>query len=194
MVADAALETGHWQDVAFLDDAFAFGAKVLGLPVLGGVAEMRDLVEGYRDCLIAIGHNAQRRALLQTARVAGFALPGLIHPRAQVSQWAVIGAGSVLMVGAIVQVDSRLGEGVIVNTGASVDHDCVIGDAVHICPGVHLGGAVVIGDGAWIGIGATVREGVAIGAGAVVGAGACVINDIPAGTTAVGVPARVVKE
>lgn len=191
VVADAALETGRWQRIAFLDDAYVNGGSVLGLPVLGGVSKTRELVGDYPDCLVAIGNNARRRTLLQSAEQAGFALPALIHPRAQVSQWAVVGPGSVVMAGAVVQVDSRLGFGVIVNTAASVDHDCVIGDAVHVCPGVHLGGTVTVGDGVWIGIGATVREGMRIGAGAVIGAGACVIDDIPARAVAVGVPARV---
>ncbi|RIK40062.1 MAG: transferase [Chloroflexi bacterium] len=53
---------------------------------------------------------------------------------------------------------------------------------------------IVIEDGAWLGAGAIVTDGVRIGRNAVVGAGAVVTRDIPAGTVAVGVPARVVRE
>jgi sugar O-acyltransferase (sialic acid O-acetyltransferase NeuD family) len=190
VVADTALESGRWERIAFLDDALAEGATVLGLPVLGSVPEIDKLAVEYPDCLVAIGVNARRRALLATMRQAGYALPSLIHPHAQVSRWTSIGEGSVIMAGAVVQAECRIGEGVIVNTGASIDHDCVIGDAAHICPGVHLAGAVVVGNEAWIGIGSTVREGVGIGARATIGAGACVLSDVPADTVAVGVPAK----
>lgn len=50
---------------------------------------------------------------------------------------------------------------------------------------------VTVGNGAWIGAGVTVFDGVTMGERAIAGAGAVVRHDIPAGTTAVGVPARV---
>ncbi len=53
---------------------------------------------------------------------------------------------------------------------------------------------IAVGAGAWIGAGATVLDGVAIGDRAIVGAGAVVRHDVPAGTTAVGVPARVLGQ
>lgn len=52
---------------------------------------------------------------------------------------------------------------------------------------------IVIEDGAWLGAGVVVTDGVRIGRNAVVGAGAVVTRDIPAGTVAVGIPARVVR-
>ena len=52
---------------------------------------------------------------------------------------------------------------------------------------------IVIEDGAWLGAGAIITDGVRIGRNAVVGAGAVVTRDVPAGTVALGVPARVVR-
>ena len=49
-----------------------------------------------------------------------------------------------------------------------------------------------IGRDVWLGAGVTVLAGVDIGDGCVVGAGAVVTRDLPAGSVAVGVPARVV--
>jgi acetyltransferase-like isoleucine patch superfamily enzyme len=53
--------------------------------------------------------------------------------------------------------------------------------------GIHLG------DNVWLGAGALVMDGVHIGDDVVVGAGAVVTGDLPAGSVAVGVPARVVR-
>lgn len=51
--------------------------------------------------------------------------------------------------------------------------------------------ATVIEDDVWFGAGCTVLGGVRIGRGAVIGAGAVVTRDLPAGSIAMGVPARV---
>jgi serine O-acetyltransferase len=50
-----------------------------------------------------------------------------------------------------------------------------------------------IGDRVFIGAGARILGGVVIGDGAQIGANAVVIGDIPAGATAVGIPARVLR-
>jgi acetyltransferase-like isoleucine patch superfamily enzyme len=52
---------------------------------------------------------------------------------------------------------------------------------------------VVLGSNVWLGANVTVLPGVTIGDDAVVGAGAVVTKDVPAGTVAVGAPARVVR-
>jgi acetyltransferase-like isoleucine patch superfamily enzyme len=54
--------------------------------------------------------------------------------------------------------------------------------------------AVTIGAWAWIGAGSVVLPGIRIGDHAVVGAGSIVTKDLPAYSTAVGNPARVIRE
>jgi maltose O-acetyltransferase len=51
----------------------------------------------------------------------------------------------------------------------------------------------VIGDDCWIGGSVIILAGVHIAHGSVIGAGSLVTKDIPAGSVAVGVPARVVR-
>jgi UDP-3-O-[3-hydroxymyristoyl] glucosamine N-acyltransferase len=66
----------------------------------------------------------------------------IIPPRGWVSPYARLRAGTVVVAGAVVNVDVVLGEACIVNTGATIDHDCKLRDAVHVCPSTNLPGAV----------------------------------------------------
>ena len=49
---------------------------------------------------------------------------------------------------------------------------------------------ITVGDGVWVGAGAKILDGVRVGDHAIIGAGAVVREDVPAGTIAVGMPAR----
>ena len=75
-------------------------------------------------------------------------------------------------------------------------HAASIGENVTVIGQVTFGYAndarwPTIGDRAYLGVGARVLGGVTIGADARVGANAVVLGDVPPGSTAVGVPARV---
>lgn len=88
-----------------------------------------------------------------------------------------------------------LGENVLVGPGTILvtgDHDFRRADLATLDQ-AYAGRPIAIGDNVWIGAGAVVLGGVAIGDRAVVAAGAVVTRDVPAGTVAVGVPARPVS-
>lgn len=190
VVADAALESGGWPRVAFLDDRHpALSNTMLG-PVLGTTATMADWRSHYPDLVVAVGDASIRLGFLGLAEELGYRLPAVVHPRAWVSSHATLGPGSVVMAQAAVQSGAVLGRGCIVNTGAGVDHDCTLGDGVHVAPGAALGGDVVVGERTWVGIGAAVREGVTIGKGVLVAAGSVVVRDVANAARVMGVPAR----
>jgi sugar O-acyltransferase (sialic acid O-acetyltransferase NeuD family) len=176
--------------VGFVDDDRARrGCRFVGSPVLGTLAQVREIA--HDAVIVAVGDNATRSRIFQESLEAGERIAIAEHPRSIVAEDVAIGAGSMLCAGAIVNTGAVIGRNVIVNTGATVDHHSVIGDHVHIAPGVHLGGDVVVDEGALVGIGAIVLPRVRIGAWSTVGAGAVVTADVPPGVTVVGVPARV---
>jgi maltose O-acetyltransferase len=59
--------------------------------------------------------------------------------------------------------------------------------------GLEYARPIKIGDGVWIGGGAVILPGVTIGDGCVIGAGSVVVRDVPAGSLAVGNPARIIR-
>jgi serine O-acetyltransferase len=111
---------------------------------------------------------------------------------------------------------SRFITGIEIHPGASIgnrffiDHGMqvvigettVIGDDVLVYQGVTLGGVgtgkgkrhPTIGNGVVIGAGAKVLGDVEVGDNVRVGANSVVVKDVPAGSTVVGVPARIVRE
>ena len=159
-----------------LDDGLTSGTTVLGVPVLGKTCDY----EVYRDhaFVIAIGNNAVR------ARIAA---------AAPVRWGTVIGEGTVVMPGAVINAGAVVGNHCIINSGAVVEHDNRLGDFVHISPKAALGGTVTVGEGTHVGIGACVRNNLTICCGCTVGAGAAVVKDITESGVYAGVPARKLK-
>lgn len=190
VVADAALESGKWDDIFFLDDAWPEKQKSGCWDIRGKLDELSDWKTRCSNAVVAIGNNQLRLAIYTRLVAAGYDIATVIHPSAQVSRFAKLGAGSVVFANAVINVDAEIGEATIINTAATVDHDCRLGNGLHVAPGAHLGGGVVVGDFAWIGIGAAVRHYITIGKNVTIGAGAVVVSDVAEGVTAVGVPAR----
>lgn len=167
------------------------GARVLGVPVLGGDEALPRLrAEGIAWAFVALGSNTARERIGNGLRAAGFRLATLAHPSAAVMPSARVGEGVVVMARVVVSAEARVDDLAILNTGAVVEHDNLIGAAAHVAPLAALAGNVRVGARALIGVGSAIRPGITVGEDAVVGAGSAVVADVPAGATVGGVPAR----
>jgi len=175
--------------VGFLDDNPELkGQRILGLPVLGCLADLPAIAH---DCLaLGIGDNCARARVYAELTQARKRFVTAIHPAAVLAPDVVVGAGAVLCAGAVANPGAKIGENAILNTCASIDHHCVLGPHAHIAPGAHLAGNVQVGEGAFMGVGSCAVPGVSIGAWSVVGAGAAVTCDVADKATFGGVPAR----
>lgn len=184
VVADNAIKNGY-RNICFVDDNAT--NEVIGLPIIGTVAEIVNFDDGNTDFIIGIGDNLIRKAISEKYNVNWVSL---VHPSAQIAFNAKIGKGTVVMANAVVNVCATVGEHCIINTGAIVEHDNEIGDYAHISPCVALGGTVRVGSLAHIGIGTSVKNNTVICADCVVGAGAVVVKDVCESGTYIGVPIR----
>lgn len=146
----------------------------LGYSVMATDVDLPELVKANHYALITVGQIQSpdnRMRLYRQATGLGFQLPVIIAPTAHVSRHATIGAGTIVMHGAIVNAGARVGNNCIINTRALIEHDATVEDHCHISTGAILNGGVYIGTGSFVGSGSVIKEGVALGKGCVVGMG-----------------------
>jgi sugar O-acyltransferase (sialic acid O-acetyltransferase NeuD family) len=157
----------------------------LGYAVIGADVDLPALAKTYQDVLIAIGQiqtAEQRIRLYYQATKLEFRFPVIVAPTAHVSPHARLGAGTIVMHGAIVNAGASVGNNCIINNRALLDHDATVADHCHISTGSILNGDVTVGAGSFIGSGSVIKEGVKIGKGCVVGMGLTVRYDLNDGS------------
>jgi acetyltransferase EpsM len=187
VVASTLLAIGYKVIGFYDDDSHKWGESIFGIPIVGPIGDL-----SHTKCdgaIIGLGDNHVRKQVATTMDLNWITA---IHPFAWVHPEVPLGVGTIICAGAIVQPSSTIGAHVILNTKASVDHDCIVGDYVHIAV-AHLAGGASVDEGVFLALGSTVLPSINIGAWAHLGAGAVATKNIPAGSIAVGSPARVMK-
>ena len=165
------------------------GSSQFGYDVLATDSELVELAYQYQYALIALGHIHSpdlRIRLYEESKAAGFTLPSIIAPSAYVSPHAKIGAGTIVMQGAILNTGVVVGNNCIINSRALLEHDSRISDHCHVSTGAIINGDTLIGTGSFIGSGSVIKEGVSVGMGSVVGMGVALRHNIDAGSKYLG--------
>lgn len=180
----------HGRVLAVDDDPGRWGSSFDGVPVIGGLEQVADLLDG--DVVVCAGRGGTRRALVE--RLAGFGVTWehyarVVHPSVEIPASCVVGRGSILLAQVSLTCDVRLGAHVVAMPHVTLTHDDVVADYATLCAGVSLGGNVTVGAGAYLGMNASVREELVVGADSVLGMGAVLLHPLPAGQTWAGVPA-----
>ena len=109
VVADIAALNGY-ENIVFLDGDPTV-STCGGYPVVGLDTHAEEF-EG--DIFVAIGNANNRKKLME--RYSNRHFPTLIHPSAVIANSVVIGEGSVIMAGAVINPCANIGQGCIVNT------------------------------------------------------------------------------
>lgn len=149
-----------------------------------------DILDPSLTVFVAIGNNDLRKKLYNQAFNNGNSIPTLIHPKAIVSNLAIVQSGTLICASAIINPLANIGTGVIINSGAIIEHECMIGNFTHVAPGAVITGNVNIGELCFIGANSVIKQGITICDNITIGMGAVVTKDINESGVYVGSPAK----
>ncbi len=194
IVEDLNKDERTWNFIGFLDgNDDLHGTEVHRFPILGGLEWLKQHPNTF--VVNSIGNPAIRKKIVQEILNFGHSrFASLIHPTAWVGNRVDIGPGTVLLAGALVSTDISIGSHTILNRNCTIGHDVIIEDFVTIAPSANITGSTRIGQGCDLGAACTVVNGVSVGRWSIVGAGAVVTKNLPPNVTAVGIPAKPIKE
>lgn len=184
-----------WEIKGFLDDDVSkIGTQQNGVVVLGTKewVENNDISDFYFVC--CIGNPRAKAKVITYLKERGAKFASGIHPSVIMSDLSKVGEGTVITAGNILTTNINVKNHIIINLACTVGHFTVIGDYCTINPGVNISGDVIVGEGVLLGTNATILEKIKIGDHSIIGAGAMVNKDVPSNVTAVGIPARIIKQ
>jgi len=157
-----------YEFVGYIDD-YSTGHEIIG----NYASIIKKFSPDSYEMVIAIGYNnlSARRSVYKKVIEDGYRLPVIIHPNAYVRDISNIGQGSIIMAGAIVDVNVRVGELCVLWPGVVVNHDSNIGENTFLSPNSTVCGVVEIKENCFIGAGAIIVDHTIVPAGSFVKAG-----------------------
>lgn len=171
------------------------GREETAYPVLNSISAFSQ----YSDCQFIIAGFANDKDIDRVRRTHEMmVLPDsrfetVIHPSAEISHFAEIGNGTVIMAGVTIAPGVKIGNHVMVMPNAVIEHNSEIHDYCNICAGAIISGYVTIAECCWIGANASITSKIIVGCSSLVGIGAVVIRNVINESVMVGNPARLLR-
>lgn len=184
----------RWGRIVLLDDdATKHGTDRLGIPIIGGLARLSDADPSTDEVVVLVTRTTAGRAAARE-KIASYRIPvaSLIHPDVELFG-ARIHAEVTIYANASIGADSTLGNSCVVLPGAVVGHGTQVGRGCVIAPNAVINARVRLGERVYVGSNASILPDLSIGDGATIAGNTLVVSDVPAGATAIGVPATVVR-
>ena len=181
-----------WNLLGFIDDNTDNWGKIInGYSVIGGIDSL-EFLSNDTYIVIAIANYEVKKKIVNKVNNK-FKFATIVHPKVWIHDYMTVGQGTIIYEGALLTANIEIGNHVIISPKCGVGHDSIIKDYVSLLWNVNVSGNDLIEEGVMMGSGSTVIQGKKIGKGSIIGAGAVVVNDIESFSTAVGVPAKVIK-
>ncbi len=167
VIKDLAITCDH-EFAGFIDD------YTTGGEIIGNYEDVRkDFCPESYDIAIAVGYKdlKARWAVYKKVSEDGYNVPVIIHPSAYVRDISCIGSGSIVMAGAIVDLNAKVGELCVLWPGVVVNHDSSIGNNTFLSPNSTVCGCVEIMGRSFVGAGSVIVDHVTVPEGSFIKAG-----------------------
>ena len=132
VVLDCLEREKKYNVVGFIDDFKKKGSKKNGYEILGNIFDLPEVIEKFNliGGIVAIGDNWARNLVLEkVVKIApDFNFISAIHPNATIGKDVVIGIGTSIMPGVIINANSVVGDFCMLNTNSSLGHDGYMND------------------------------------------------------------------
>jgi sugar O-acyltransferase (sialic acid O-acetyltransferase NeuD family) len=182
MCIDSLADSIDYQVVALIDDNKQIGTFVLGVPVVGKLTCIEELLaKNYEHFVIAFGVLDKRKIryeLYTNLKKSGCKFPNIIHPKAILEKSVVLGDGNVVLAGANIGSCVNLGNLNYLNNNSLVSHDCILEDNIHVAPGSVLASSIKVESHVLIGMNTTIYYGLTIGESSTILNGLTINNNI----------------
>lgn len=179
--------------VGFFDDTKSSSEKVLDLPILGKIQDIRKIHStGLFDSLVVgvgYSHLNFREELFNSLK-ADIPFATYIHPSVIFDKSCAFGSGSVILPGCIFDRNVKIGNNIFINIGCSISHDSEVGDHSFFGPGVTVAGFCNVGTKNFIGVGTIIKDNIQTHSLTSTGAGAVLCHSTTVSGTYIGVPAK----
>jgi len=194
LIEEINIKNKEWNLLGFIQEGNKYVDSVLNNnKILGDFEWIKKNKHDNLFYICAVGDPKIRIRFSEAAEKMNVKPATLIHPNAKMSNYNIIGEGTIICAGAILTTNVTIGKHVVISVNSVISHDSIINDFSTILPSVTVSGNVTIGTGCYIGTTAAIINKINIGCNTIVGAGATVIKDLPDNCTAVGTPARPIK-
>lgn len=158
---DVIEQEGRYEIAGILDQHELIGQKVLDCEIVGSDDDMEVYARKGYAFLITVGQiqtSSLRQKLFARLQTYKAKMATVVSPRAYVSGYANLGAGTIIMHDALVNANASIGINCIINSKALIEHDVTVEDFCHISTSAVLNGGVVVKEGTFFGSNAISKE------------------------------------
>lgn len=176
------------------DNAKLHGTKIDDITILGSFKNIQKIGKkiNSKSFIMGISHKFMdvRDKYYNTLIKSGFTPVNAIHDTAIIDKKSIIGVGTVINPGCIVNAFAKIGNNCVIYSGSIIEHEDIIDDNVFIGPGVVFTADVKVGKNTLIGAGTKIIPHVKIGKNVKIGVGSVIIKDVKDNEVVAGIPAK----
>lgn len=175
-------------DYIYMDPEFKDSDHYQGIPIINDLTPFNG-----QYCVIPTFRHDLRKKWIRIADSLEMKPFDIIHNDSYVSKTVRFGKGCFIAQYTIIESNVITGDYFLAAYQNRIGHDSIIGDFCHVYVGANVGGFNKIGNNVSICSSSCTKENVSIGDNSIIGLGSTVFRDVPSNSTAIGNPAKCIK-